>query len=175
MFEVETVKVGYLETNCYVLKKDHQCLIIDPGDDFQKIKQAVGHDRPLAVLLTHHHFDHIGALQDTLREYSVPVYDYDRLNDREKIAIGPFHFQILYTPGHDDTCITFYFIEEKTMFVGDFVFKESIGRMDLGTGSEEKMEKSLERLKQFQEDIVLYPGHGDKTTLNHEKQYNIYF
>lgn len=174
MFKVETIKVGYLDTNCYILKDDKQCLIIDPGDEFLKIKQAIGTCQPLAILLTHHHFDHVGAVEDIVSEYHIPVYDYKNLKDNETIKIGPFLFQTLYTPGHDKSCVTFYFIEEGIMFVGDFIFKGSIGRMDLEGGSELQMNSSLEKLKIYSEDILLYPGHGDSTTLNHEKKYNIF-
>lgn len=175
MFKVETIKVGILQTNCYIVKNNNQCLIIDPGDEFLKIKSAIGTCQPLAILLTHHHFDHIGALEEVVREYTIPIYDYHNLNEKEELSIGPFHFQILFTPGHDDSCITFYFKEENTMFVGDFIFKESIGRTDLETGSEEKMNQSLERIKRYKENIILYPGHGDSTTLDYEKQHNIFF
>lgn len=175
MFKVEIVKVGYLQTNCYILKNNNQCLIIDPGDEFLKIKQAIGACQPLAILLTHHHFDHVGALQEMVSEYNIPVYDYKNVKDGEQRQIGPFLFQIIYTPGHDISCVTFYFVEECMMFVGDFIFKGSIGRMDLEGGNELQMNSSIEKLKQYKEDILLYPGHGDSTTLDYEKKYNIFF
>jgi len=175
MFKVETIKVGYLQTNCYVIKGNNQCLIIDPGDEFLKIKDTIGDCQPLAILLTHLHFDHIGALEEIIKEYAIPIYDYQHLNDQEEVLIGEFYFQTLFTPGHDDSCVTFYFKEENIMFVGDFVFKESIGRTDLETGNEQKMSQSLEKLKQYKDNIVLYPGHGESTTLDHEKRYNSFF
>ena len=79
------------------------------------------------------------------------------------------------TPGHSSDSVTFYFEEEKAMFVGDFVFRDTVGRCDLPTGSSEEMDKSIARIKTYADDITLYPGHGDETTLGREKQYNLYF
>ncbi len=172
--EIEVVKTGYLEENCYLLKKNGQALIIDPGDDFLKIKDNLQGLKPLAVLITHHHFDHIGALDECIREYDVPVYDKSNLEEKE-FTIDPFSFEVVSTPGHSKDSIVFYFQKEKMMFCGDFIFQGTIGRCDLEGGSIEEMRRSISKIKTFPDDITLFPGHGPSTTLGEEKRSNYYF
>lgn len=171
--ETEKIVTGLLDENCYVLKKNGTCLVVDPGDDYHKIKDVVGDDKVLAVLLTHSHFDHIGALRNFLTKRSVRIFKKSSVEEKE-YQIGDFSFQVIYTPGHSKDSISFYFKEEKLMFVGDFVFKESIGRCDLPGGSEEEMQESLSKIKGYPVDVTLYPGHGDATTLDYEFSHNPY-
>lgn len=171
--ETEKIVTGLLDENCYVLKKNGTCLVVDPGDDYHKIKDVVGDDKVLAVLLTHSHFDHIGALRNFLTKRSVKIFKKSSVEEKE-YQIGNFSFQVIYTPGHSKDSISFYFKEEKLMFVGDFVFKESIGRCDLPGGSEEEMQESLSKIKGYPVDVTLYPGHGDATTLDYEFSHNPY-
>jgi hydroxyacylglutathione hydrolase len=171
--ETEKIVTGLLDENCYVLKKNGTCLVVDPGDDYHKIKDVVGDDKVLAVLLTHSHFDHIGALRNFLTKRSVKIFKKSSVEEKE-YQIGDFSFQVIYTPGHSKDSISFYFKEEKLMFVGDFVFKESIGRCDLPGGSEEEMQESLSKIKGYPVDVTLYPGHGDATTLDYEFSHNPY-
>lgn len=172
--EIEKVVVGELEENCYILSKNNTCLVIDPGAEFENIKSKIGNKRVLGVLLTHHHFDHVGALKEVLEYYQTPLYDFNALKE-QTYQIGEFRFDVIYNPGHTVDSISFYFKEEKTMFVGDFIFLESIGRCDLEGGSFIEMKKSIEKLKQMKENITLYPGHGLKTTLEYEKKHNSFF
>ena len=171
--ETEKIVTGLLDENCYVLKKNGTCLVVDPGDDYHKIKDVVGDDKVLAVLLTHSHFDHIGALRNFLTKRSVKIFKKSSVEEKE-YQIGDFSFQVIYTPGHSKDSISFYFKEEKLMFVGDLVFKESIGRCDLPGGSEEEMQESLSKIKGYPVDVTLYPGHGDATTLDYEFSHNPY-
>ena len=171
--ETEKIVTGLLDENCYVLKKNGTCLVVDPGDDYHKIKDVVGDDKVLAVLLTHSHFDHIGALRNFLTKRSVKIFKKSSVEEKE-YQIGDFSFQVIYTPGHSKDSISFYFKEEKLMFVGDFVFKESIGRCDLPGGSEDEMQESLSKIKGYPVDVTLYPGHGDATTLDYEFSHNPY-
>ena len=90
------------------------------------------------------------------------------------VTVGDFKFQVILTPGHSKDSISFYFPEENKMFVGDFIFQESIGRCDLPGGSEIEMKNSLERLKKYSKEITLYPGHGEVTTLDYELTHNPY-
>lgn len=171
--KIDKVEVGYLETNCYIVSIDDKCLIIDPGDEIDKIINEIGNLKPVGIIITHYHFDHIGALKGLVNKYNVKVYDY-KLEEKE-YNIDKFKFKIIYTKGHDDTCITIYFEQEKIMFVGDFIFKDSIGRVDLENSNESDMISSINKIKKYPNDITLYPGHGELTNLGYEKENNIFF
>ena len=171
--KIEKVITGLLDENCYVLKKNGTCLVIDPGDDYAKIKEVVGDDKVLAVLLTHSHFDHIGAIRNFLTKRSVKILKKSSVEE-QVYQIGDFTVQVIYTPGHSKDSITFYFKDEKVMFVGDFIFKESIGRCDLPGGSESEMQESIQKLKTYPKNLTLYPEHGDSTTLEYELAHNLY-
>lgn len=172
--EVKRVVTGYLDENCYLLIQNGTCLVIDPGDEYPKIMEEIGDNKVLAVLITHSHFDHIGALRNFLTKRSIKIFKRSNLEEKE-YSIGDFHFKCLYTPGHSKDSVSFYFEEEKKMFVGDFVFKESVGRCDLPGGDEEELHESIQKLMTYPEDITLYPGHYDETTLKYEKENNPFF
>lgn len=169
--EIKTIITGVLDENCYVLINDKECLVIDPGDDYPKIKEIVGEKKVLGVLITHSHFDHIGALRNFLTKRSIKIFKKSNLTEN-KYTIGNFNFECLYTPGHSKDSVSFYFKDEKAMFVGDFIFKESVGRSDLPGGDINELKESLEKIKKYDDDITLYPGHGEKTTLKYEMENN---
>ena len=171
--EVKCVVTGYLDENCYVLVKDKTCLVVDPGDDFPKIKEAIGDNKILGVLITHSHADHIGALRNFLTKRSIKIFKRSNLQER-KYTIGNFTFECIYTPGHSKDSVTFYFEEDNCMFIGDFIFKDSIGRVDLPGGSNAEMSKSISKILKYDDKITLYPGHGDSTTLGNERKNNPY-
>ncbi|HIS38011.1 MAG TPA: MBL fold metallo-hydrolase [Candidatus Onthousia faecavium] len=174
--EIKKIVTGALEENCYVLSKDGTCLIVDPGSDSKKIKELVGQDKILGVLVTHSHFDHIGALRDFLNmNRRMKIFKKSNLTDLKEIEIGSFKFIPIFTPGHSSDSVTFYFQEEKVMFVGDFIFKDTVGRCDLPTGSSKDMDLSIAKIKKYEDDITVYTGHGEDTTLGREKEYNLYF
>lgn len=168
---VDVVKVGYLKTNCYVLTIDNNVLVIDPGDEFNNIKNVIGNKKVLKILLTHHHFDHVGALDELQKEYNVDILDSTNLEEKE-YKVGKFVFDVIFTKGHTTDSITFYFKDDKMMFVGDFMFKESIGRCDLPTGDVCDMKNSLKKISKYNDDIIIYPGHGDSSVLGYEKENN---
>lgn len=172
--QIITLKVGPLECNCYILKINSCALVIDPGSEFEKIDRYLQDVKLKVILITHHHFDHIGALQDLIDKYHVKVYDYHNLSNKE-YTISPFIFDVIYNPGHTTDSISFYFKKENIMFVGDFIFADSIGRTDLETGNMKDMQKSLNKIKKIDNNITLYPGHGPTTNLDYEKKHNIYF
>ena len=182
--KVEKIVVGNLYENCYLIINDDKCLIVDPGDEFTKIKEKIKDKKVVGVLLTHAHFDHIGALEDVLNTYKCNLYyhninneiSYEKLiNIEEKeYVIDNFIFDVLYMKGHRNDLSVFYFKKEKIMFTGDFIFKDSIGRCDLEYSNYNDMLISLDRLKKINEDIILYPGHGEDTNLSYEKENNIY-
>ena len=167
---IKTVKVGWLETNCYIISIDNECLIIDPGADYNKIVREIGSLKPIGIIVTHYHFDHIGALEEVKNRYNIPIYDINNLEEKEYTIVN-FKFEVIYTKGHHNTCITIYFKEDKKMFVGDFIFKGGIGRTDLEDADEKEMIKSLNKIKTYPDNITIYPGHGDITKLGYEKNY----
>lgn len=175
---IETIKVGSLETNCYLININENCIIVDPGDNFDLINQKISdlNLKPIAIFITHYHFDHIGALNECVKKYNIPIYDYKNYNsDNELFNLENFKFNIIKTPGHKEDLVTFYFSNEKIMFVGDFIFKNNIGRCDLDGGNYNEMLQSIEKIKKYPSDTTLYPGHGEDTTLNSEIKNNSYF
>ena len=172
--KIECLVVGPLETNCYLLHKENHVLVIDPGEEAYKIIEHIGNHLVDGIVITHHHFDHVGALEALKEKYSVPVYDFSNLKEGIQ-TIGLFTFQVLYTPGHKEDLITLIFPNEKVMFVGDFIFKGSIGRVDLEGGNSLAMYSSLDKIKKYEDHYIIYPGHGECTTLGEEKKYNPYF
>ena len=156
---IKKVIVGSLQENCYIVENNDACIIIDPGDDVDKIISNIS-KKVVGILVTHYHFDHIGALDELKHKYNLVENCY---------PIDGFNFKIIETPGHTKDSKTFYFEENNIMFVGDFIFKNGIGRMDLPTGSESDMVKSLQKIFKYPENTIIYPGHGAKTTLKEEK------
>jgi hydroxyacylglutathione hydrolase len=195
--DIKTVKVGILQTNCYLLIKNGKAVIIDPGAKAERILAALGEGTPvLAILLTHAHFDHIGAINDLLAHFKCPIYlsedDQALMLDPQlnysfpkrftveqatlaypsKLILGEFSFEILETPGHTDGSVCL--IIDNTMFTGDTLFMQSVGRTDLRTGNPTKMKQSLRLLKALDHNYDICPGHDDRTTLFEEKAHNIY-
>ena len=125
--EIKRIITGALDENCYVLIKNNTAIIVDPGDDYLNIKEAIGDNKVLAVLITHSHFDHIGALRNFLTKRSIKIFKRSNLEEKE-YTVGDFKFTCIHAPGHSKDSVTFYFKEDNCMFVGDFIFKESIGR-----------------------------------------------
>lgn len=193
------------DANCYIVSKGNQAVIIDPCVSVERIKEELEDKKLVGILLTHGHFDHILHLENILKHYQVKVYLHhnaiEKLADHrknysailpEKIKVvldenlvvtvnhlqkitfdNDFEFSILHTPGHTN-CSVCYLIDNQ-LFSGDTLFKENIGRSDLYTGDFEVLKQSLNLLKSLDNEIIIYPGHGDKSTIKHEKTYNYYF
>ena len=172
--DLEIIKVGPLEENCYIITNG-KTIIIDPGDEAYKIINYLNENNLDldSILITHHHFDHVGALDDILKYKNVEVYD--SFLEEGNHNISGFNIEVIHTDGHTSDSVTYYFKDYNIMCVGDFVFEGSIGRCDLPTGDINKMNKSIEKIKKYNDDIILYPGHGNKTTLGQEKKTNYYF
>ena len=172
--KIENIKVGDLETNCYILEKNNNVLLIDPGDESNKIIDKIGDRKLIGILITHNHFDHIGCVSDIVNDYKIDVYDNSNLDEGEN-NISIFKFKVIKTYGHTMDSISFYFDKDKVMFTGDFLFYNTIGRCDLNESREYEMKKSLEKIKLYEDEIAVYPGHGRDTTLGREKMYNVFF
>ena len=173
--EIEILKVGELQANCYLISINKKCIIIDPGDEENFIISKIRKNDliPIAVITTHHHPDHTKYAKSISELYNINHYNYNTLFEK-KFNLGDFNFQVIYTPGHTKDSISLYFYEYDVMFTGDFLFNGTIGRVDLPGGSTEDMIKSIEKIKKFSPNIKIYPGHGDITTLKDELKYNKY-
>ena len=163
-YNLEKVIVGDYEENCYILTIGNDTYIIDPGDEAEKIDEFLKDKNVKAILVTHHHFDHVGALDYFESKYNIKHNDF---NDKK--------FEVIKNPGHTSDSISFYFKNLGIVFCGDFIFKKSIGRMDLPTGNANEMKNSLSMISKLDDNIILYPGHGDETTLGDEKKYFSYY
>lgn len=171
MVEVIRVVTGLLKENCYIIHNGIDCLVIDPGSDQEKILTEINtrglHVR--GILITHYHFDHVGALDDIKTKYSNAVLvDYKTKED--KLQIGTFEFKKIETFGHSSDSVSYYFDNNNVLFTGDFVFKETIGNIE--ENLEDEMANSLNVFKYMPESVVCYPGHGESTTVGHELKNN---
>ena len=162
--KIKRLIVGILDTNCYILTKDDNNLIIDPGDNAELICSNIK-GKISGIIITHYHFDHIGALNELVNKFNVNIYDINNLIEGEN-TIENFTFKVMYTPGHREDCITLLF--ENIMFSGDFIFEGTIGRTDLETGDFKKMQESIKKILELNDDYIIYPGHGNQTTLKKE-------
>jgi len=103
-------------------------------------------------------------------KYNPKIYDFS--TKEETITLNPFTFKLIKTPGHKEDCTTFYFEDEKIMFTGDFLFYHTIGRCDLEGSNYNDMLKSIKKIKMYDKNIKVYPGHGKITMIQDER--NIY-
>lgn len=168
--EIKKLKVGYIRTNCYILIEKNDAIIIDPGDEYEKIKEETKGLNIKAILITHYHFDHVGALSYLK---NIDIYDYKNVN--KKIKIKNFEFEIIETKGHTSDSVSFYFKKENKMFTGDFLFQYTIGRTDLETSNYNDIMKNIEKIKKYPKDTEIYPGHGNNTILKEEIKNNPFF
>lgn len=196
---IELLQVGAICENCYLaIHEDRrEALIIDPGDDAARIMGRLDRCQaaPAAILLTHGHYDHTGAMEKLREHYGIKVYASkeeervlaDRrlsLNSRKLHAdeywedghcfeMAGFCGQMILTPGHTPGSACYYFRKENVLFSGDSLFKESIGRTDFREGSQEALLTAIkEKLFVLPEDVAVYPGHMEATTIRHEKEFN---
>ena len=197
MKKLHCLTVGPLAENCYLLWEDAPAprpgLVVDPGDDFPKIRDFLESEsiRPLGVLLTHAHFDHIGALPALTEAYGVPVWCpeadhplyhspdngmppwYPAVKNLPPLSSAPlpeFGFQVLNTPGHSPGSTSYYFPEEGLVLTGDTLFAGSVGRTDLPGGSETVLMHSIRTvLFSLPPKTLVFPGHGPRTTIGIER------
>jgi glyoxylase-like metal-dependent hydrolase (beta-lactamase superfamily II) len=170
MLGVECLVTGKLEENCYILNIGDKALIVDPGDDEEKILSIIKDDNydVLGILITHSHFDHVGALKRMTFEFpNAKVIDNKCSGD---ISIEPFNFKIIETPGHTEDSVSFYFDNYDVILTGDFIFKGTIGNFP--EDAEDEMIKSLKVFKYIPKDVTVYPGHGPETTVGDELESN---
>lgn len=191
--EIYSVAVGLLETNCYLLvnSKSNEALLIDPGAEADKIIQLIEAKKAKVkyIINTHSHYDHIGA--------NLPIKEYTKapilINEKEMplfvvmekmqgvstsrpdafikqdqvLSLDLLEFKVIETPGHSPGGICLKIND--IIFSGDTLFAGAIGRYDLPFASKIDLKKSLNKLFQYDEKTIVYPGHGPKTTIGKEK------
>ena len=204
MPEINKLVLGRLFTNCYVIRTEEgNAVVIDPAAEADRISRFLEHNklRLTKILLTHGHFDHIEAAPILREKYGAPIYigkpDAEMTSDCEK-ASGNFFpektfnefeadyfleegdtveqdellFTVMETPGHTRGSVCYFC--EKSVFAGDTLFYMSVGRTDMYSGDSKAQQKSLRRLMLLEDDFTVYCGHGEETTLFHEKKHNPY-
>lgn len=200
---IKGMSLGPIGTNCYIIYEGQEALIIDPGAEADHIIEFLQQNnlQVNAILLTHAHFDHIGALEEIRVQTGAKVYIHESemswLSDPAKngsrklpgneitasaadftlvpgnMQLGSFDFTILHTPGHSPGSVSFVFEKDQFIVSGDILFNQGIGRTDLYGGSMEELEKSIRNeLYTLDDNYTVYPGHGPKTTIRMEKQRN---
>jgi len=203
--DVRSFTVGPVAENCYVARRDgaEHGVIVDPGDEPERILAAV---KTLgievdAILLTHCHFDHIGAVAPVAKatgapvhcpEIEVPVladimsyvpwpgfgpfesYDADEtVGGGEHLSLAGFEIDVVFTPGHSPGHVTYAITDEQALFSGDVLFKGSVGRTDLPGGDWGTLLESIRGLVDgYPEETTVYPGHMGITTLGAERETN---
>ena len=202
--DVRCLTVGPVAENCYLVRGDgaEHALIVDPGEESDRILSLVDElgVKVDAILLTHTHFDHIGAVAPVARATGAPVYcpelevpvladimswvppgfgpyesyDADRaLRGGERLELAAFEIDVLHTPGHSPGHVTYSIPAEAALFSGDVLFQGSVGRVDLPGGDGPTLMRTLRGLAEgFPEETTVYPGHMGITTLGSERATN---
>ena len=188
---IQKLTLGLYQTNIYILSNDTEAVVIDPGYEPDTILDALEGKELKAILLTHGHFDHVGAVKELVAETGCKVYIHAAdLSLPPMITAGQLYYThtyaegdtvcpiegaqiaVLHTPGHTPGSVCLLLGDQ--MFSGDTLFEGSCGRMDLPGGDQLQMHQSLNRLVSLQADYHIHPGHGGSTTLAAEKRYNPY-
>ena len=192
--KLHTLALGAYETNCYILWNDgsKECIVIDPGYEPERVLGAVktlGKELR-AILLTHGHFDHVGAVREIFSQTDCDIYlcpadcampeqmtagplcYTNSYQDGDILNLAGLTLRVLHTPGHTPGSVCL--LCDDSLFAGDTLFAGSCGRTDLPGGSWTELQASLSRLKSLEAEYTVYPGHGEATTLSNEKRYNPY-
>ena len=199
--EIKKFSVGYMPTNCYVLSSDGVAVIVDPGGGYGSVRAYLEQRglKAVAVLLTHGHFDHIADVFKWVKDGAdvyihendasclydgrdslaamvgltyPPVRTYSTFSDGQSLRFGDVEIKVIHTPGHTKGGCCFV-VNDEFILTGDTVLCESYGRTDFPGGSEKELVESINgKLFTLDKDYLIYPGHGDDTTLKHEKLCN---
>lgn len=204
--KVEQYVVGPVQTNCYfaINEDTKDMLIIDPGASADKLAEIVKEEKlnPVAILLTHGHFDHATGAAELAEQFQIKIYADEKeeetlknpalnlsgwegreqafyadqyLKDEEEIDLAGFHIRVLHTPGHTIGGCCYLFSYQNVLFSGDTLFHMSVGRTDFPKGSSSELIRAIrEKLMILPDEITVYTGHNDITTIGTERMYNPY-
>ncbi len=204
--EVLRYIVGPVCTNCYLLvnHKTGELLVVDPGDQAQLIEKQIEKTgaKPVAILLTHGHFDHAGAAEELADKYQISIYAHEAeketledpglnlcgmigehkvyhadifVKDEEVLNLAGFSIRVFFTPGHTIGGCCYYIADEKILFSGDTLFQESVGRTDFPRGSASDLIRAIrEKLMPLPDDVTVYTGHDESTLIGYERMHNPY-
>ena len=202
--KIEGAVLGMLGTNCYFIEnmETDEVVVVDPADDASVIKNWCRNNRkkPVAILLTHGHYDHMLAADELRRDFSVRIHAAaaekelledasmnlsamwsspvtlradEFLKDGDLLRLAGADIRVISTPGHTAGGVCYYLEKENVLFSGDTLFAGSYGRTDFPTSSMSALARSVrERLLMLPEETLVYPGHGEGTSIGYEKQYN---
>jgi hydroxyacylglutathione hydrolase len=203
-FQILTLPLGPIQTNCFVVGDEAttDAVVIDPGGEAPRVLAALAQRQwqPKYVLLTHAHFDHLGAVADLVEATGAPlaIHPLDvplmrqlggarefgfavrpcpepnvLLQERQVLEVGRMRFKVLSVPGHTVGHVAFYEAQAKAVFSGDVLFRDGIGRTDLPGGDYDTLMRSIhEVLFALPDDTAVYPGHGPATTIGAERAGN---
>ena len=192
MLKIDSMELGIYFVNCYLIREEQSksCVVVDPGGHPNKVLKYL-EDKGLtleAILLTHGHFDHVGAVKELAETTGCKVYLHsDDLTLPENYTAGPLYYthnydegdvlelagltiRVMHTPGHTEGSVCL--VVDDVIFSGDTLFCHSCGRTDLPGGDPEAIMTSLARLKAMEGDYRVLPGHNRATTLAVEREYN---
>ncbi|MFY0519603.1 MBL fold metallo-hydrolase [Lysinibacillus sp. UGB7] len=208
MMNVRSYSLGPVQTNCYIVSnKNKECLIFDPGEEAGRIIKVIRSNglKPLAIFLTHAHFDHIGAVDAVREAFELPLWIHENevswlsdpakngsskyaalpnynvgapaegniIKKEQQFEISNFVFKAVFTPGHSPGSISYLFENDGFAIVGDTLFEQGVGRTDLLGGSTKVLLASIhDKLLKLPEDTIIYPGHGNYTTVGAEMETN---
>ena len=194
MLTIKTLPLGAYQTNCYLVWDENSptCVVIDPGYEPDTVLlEAKRLGKTIeAILLTHGHFDHVGAVRNIAADTDCkvylceadlamptqltagPLYYTDLYGEGDVLKLAGLSIKVLHTPGHTPGSVCLKC--EESIFSGDTLFWGSCGRTDLPGGSWTTIQKSLKRLAAVEGDCKVYPGHGDSTSLAFERKFNPY-
>ena len=186
--KIFTLKVGPIRTNCYIVEDEatKKALVIDAGGESARILDLLQKNglKLELIIATHGHFDHHDGVRQLkeqtgarflmhqadvfgLKTTDAPQPD-GFLQDQDKVECGMMNFEVIHTPGHSPGGICLYNEEEKVLFSGDTLFQATYGRVDLPYSDEAAMVQSLHRLLKLPPETIVYPGHGNATTIGAE-------
>lgn len=201
---IKKMPLGCYSANCYILtcKDTKETIVVDPGGDSKKAIKVIEEEglKLKYIVLTHGHADHIGGVLELKNTYDVPILIHENdeeliadssknlsdllpmektefnssenLKDGDIIEFGKLKIEVIHTPGHTQGCICLKI--DNHIITGDTLFKESVGRTDLYGSSGDIIDSIKNKLLTYSDDVIVYPGHGENSTIGYERENNPY-